>query len=376
MKLAIAAGAAVFAFLCGVSSGAGAPLQTLASLPAAMPTDATASTHWFDAVAGQKLVAVDGSAILVSPGDGGLSLEITTPGADARNLSLSFMSDVLGSISEGGAKVVGVFRQTATGIEAQFADGHSEIFVLNSSSGLSMTRKDAAAKSYCMSWYPEGHSFGEADRKAALAAYANRLGLATAVKFAPSSCSDASPTEAVVHAKTHHGRMTASAVQTLPQTILVRTSAVHLIDAEPSATSSASPPLVTPTPAARPMQQVASVAPVAPPPAKSSSQDHGASACLSVDSDGANWGFRNGCAYSVQVAYCLMNGNDRTTACGIGSASQDIPANGFVSVLSNSEIVTADQEFRWIGCTGGSKEVAAHLDRSDPPAGRCVALRG
>ncbi|HEV2561752.1 MAG TPA: hypothetical protein VGT78_06390 [Rhizomicrobium sp.] len=376
MKLAIAAGAAVFAFLFGVSSSAGAPLQTVASLPAAIPTDAvTASPHWFDAVVGQKLVAVDGSAILVSPTDGGLSLEITTPGSDARNLSLSFMSDALGSISEGGANVVGVFRQTATGIEAQYADGHSEIFAVNSSGGLSMTRKDAAAKSYCMSWYPEGHSFGEADRKAALAAYANRLGLATAVKSAPALCSESSPAEAVAHAKPHHARMTASAAQTLPQTILVRTSAVHLIDAAPSAPLPAAPPPVTP-PAARPMQQLASVAASPPPPAKSSSQDHGASACLSVDSDGANWGFRNGCSYSVQVAYCLMNGGDKSTACGIGSAAQDIPANGFVSVLSNSEIVTADQEFRWIGCTGGSKEVAAHLDRTDPPAGRCVALRG
>jgi hypothetical protein len=347
----------------------------MASLPAGIPTDAAAaSPHWFDAVAGQKLVAVDGSAIEISPTDGGLSLEITAPGADARNLSLSFMSDALGSISEDGSKVVGVFRQTGTGIEAQFADGHSEIFAVNSSGGLSMTRKDAAAKSYCMSWYPEGHSFGEADRKAALAAYASRLGLAASVKSAPVSCSDVSPGEAVAHIKPHHGRMTASAAQTLPQTILVRTSAVHLIDAVPSAL--ATPPPVVPPPAARPVQQVASVAPPVPPPAKSSSPDHGASACLSVDSDGANWGFRNGCAYSVQVAYCLMNGNDRSTACGIGSASQDIPANGFVSVLSNSEIVTADQEFRWIGCNGGSKDVAAHLDRSDPPAGRCVALRG
>lgn len=359
MKLAITASAAVLALLC-TGGAAGAPLQAVASLPAGIPADAvSAAPHWFDGFAGRKLVAVDGSAVQISPSDGGLSLEITAPGADAREMNFSFMTDALGSVSDGDSKVIGVFRQTANGIEAQFADGHSETFAINSSGGLSLTLSDAAAKSYCMSWYPEGHEFGDADRKAALAAYASRLGL-PAVQKASSACSSSSPAEAVGHGRPRHSR-TAADVQASPQTIMVRTSQVHLIDAAPLPVQPA-------------VQQVASTPALLP--NKPSPQNHSASTCLSVDSDGANWGFRNGCAYSVQVAYCLMNGSDKSTACGSGAGTDSVPANGFVSVLSNSAIVTADQEFRWIGCTGGSKDVAAHLDRTDPPAGRCVALRG
>ena len=31
----------------------------------------------------------------------------------------------------------------------------------------------------------------------------------------------------------------------------------------------------------------------------------------------------------------------------------------------------APHNFRWIACGGGAGEVVAHLDHSEPPAGRC-----
>jgi hypothetical protein len=31
----------------------------------------------------------------------------------------------------------------------------------------------------------------------------------------------------------------------------------------------------------------------------------------------------------------------------------------------------ADHDFRWVACSGNSGDVVAHLDRADPPVGRC-----
>jgi hypothetical protein len=31
----------------------------------------------------------------------------------------------------------------------------------------------------------------------------------------------------------------------------------------------------------------------------------------------------------------------------------------------------ASHNFRWVACSGGAGEVVAHLDKSEPPAGRC-----
>ena len=100
----------------------------------------------------------------------------------------------------------------------------------------------------------------------------------------------------------------------------------------------------------------------------------GASQCLSVESDGANIGFRNHCNYGVQFAYCLQRASDPATACDAGTKTGTVPANGFEPVLLNANIKTADAEhdFRWVACSGNAGDVVAHLDRSEPPVGRCV----
>jgi len=49
-------------------------------------------------------------------------------------------------------------------------------------------------------------------------------------------------------------------------------------------------------------------------------------------------------------------------------------ANGFAAVLLDTNIKSADadHDFRWVACSGNTGDVIAHLDRSEPPAGRCV----
>jgi hypothetical protein len=103
-----------------------------------------------------------------------------------------------------------------------------------------------------------------------------------------------------------------------------------------------------------------------------------ASRCLKVDSDGSHWGFRNNCDFAVQFAYCMAEGSDNLTACGSSnvvttSATGSVAARGFGALMTDNSLADKDaaHKFRWIACGGGAGEVAAHLDRIDPPAGRC-----
>src|SRR5438270_823382 len=76
----------------------------------------------------------------------------------------------------------------------------------------------------------------------------------------------------------------------------VRTSEVHLIDAPPVTAVAGGEKTEAPAPA----KQLASLEQPAAVPVQK-----GASSCLSVESDGSHWGFKNGCGYTVQFAYCL-----------------------------------------------------------------------
>jgi hypothetical protein len=101
---------------------------------------------------------------------------------------------------------------------------------------------------------------------------------------------------------------------------------------------------------------------------------HGASDCLAIESDGANIGFRNRCAYGVQFAYCLQKSSDPAADCGAGAKAGAVSANAFVLLLTDTNIKSADAErdFRWVACSGNTGSIVARLDRADPPAGRCV----
>ena len=100
----------------------------------------------------------------------------------------------------------------------------------------------------------------------------------------------------------------------------------------------------------------------------------GASSCLNVESDGAHWGFRNKCGYSIQYAYCTMDGRNQLTACKDGFVGGSVAPNGFGVLVADQNLraLNENHDFRWVACQGGAGEVIARLDKSDPPVGRCV----
>jgi hypothetical protein len=143
------------------------------------------------------------------------------------------------------------------------------------------------------------------------------------------------------------------------KTIDVRTSEVHAIDPPAAAEAQVEKP-----------QVLASVVPAntAPP-----AQQRGASSCLTVESDGSHWGFRNHCGFTVQFAYCLMSGG-QLAACKDGAVPGSVSANGFGALVADESLKETDvaHDFRWVACQGGAGEVIPRLDQTDPPVGRCV----
>ncbi len=334
-----------------------------------------------DQLADKKFSSVDGSTFALAPVEGGLRREIVAPDGAVKRTLFVFLNDKMGAVYEGddSSSVVGVFRITGTGVAADYADGRSETLMLNGAGGVSMRLNAPTGAATCMAWYPEGHRFSTQERKAALAEYADRIGLhapsgRNSGAAAKSSCVLAAAWTAPVprlrapapkpHSRGHANaaapsaataNLTALSAPDPNEPIVVRTSQVHLIDADANA------PEETPDPKATASNEPAATG-------------ANASACLSVESDGRHWGFRNRCAYDVQFAYCLMNAADPLTSCREAAVSGSVAANGFGTLIVDQGLhdTNADHDFRWIACGGGAGEVVAHLDRSDPPAGRCL----
>ena len=364
---------------------------------------------WLGSMAGEKLVAVDGSTLTLSPSEGGLALTLVAQNGTAQKSSLAFVSDRLGTISDDAdaGHVTGFFRETDSGLEAQFADGRTESLVANTVGGISITIRSIAGESNCTSWYPSDHVFSANERRAAVDAYAARLGLGQKSKKVAHTAPFCVPAIRVVKNKILPRNVQSLMVTTRPAAtrsplateistkgsnapalipVVVRASEVHLIDGPTPAkltlpiTSSASSAMqLAPTLALTTAQSANTVQASASQPAQSLAvaqvpTGSGASDCLTVDSDGANLGFRNHCGYGVQFAYCLQRASDAATACDAGTKTGAVMANGFAAVLLDTNIKSADadHDFRWVACSGNTGDVIAHLDRSEPPAGRCV----
>jgi hypothetical protein len=339
---------------------AGAAILVLAcSGSAAWSDDATPA--WLSGIADQRLIAVDGSSILLSPADDKLALStVSSAGAEQKRF-FTLMNDTMGTVSDSSEHVTGFFRVTDTGLDAQFSDGHTESLELNGAGGISLVTHASATS--CMSWYPAGHAFSEAERRAAVADYASRLGLSQPVSAkAPHAAACPVQTQHMV-VQPHHGAQTASATPNLTP-VIVRTSVVHPIDVI-AAPAAAAPPALAWSASAHPASQVAAAPPTG----------QGASDCLSVQSDGANLGFRNQCGYGVQFAYCLQSASEQAASCDAGSKTGNVSANAFTPVLFDANIKASDAEhdFRWVACSG--EDVTPHLDRADPPSGRCVRIK-
>ena len=258
--------------------------------------------------------------------------------------------------------------------------------------------------SSCRAWYPPGHSFSDAEKRVALNAYATKLGLPVAASDNSNGCSAgpataqsasitpttpapsaAAPSTApvprarperhvqaraaaparVAKASYHIGdyQPAAKDIKADIESVSVKTSEIHTIDGGAIAVPSIGGGMT-----------------MAGPP--SSTADHSdASHCLKVDSDGSHWGFRNSCDYAVQFAYCMAGEGDNLIACGshdavTTSATGSVAAGGFGSLTADNSLQEKDapHSFRWIACGGGAGEVVAHLDHSDPPAGRCERI--
>jgi hypothetical protein len=185
-------------------------------------------------IAGQKLEAVDGSSIQFTPEDKGVSLAVTAPTGDTQKNIFAMISDKLGTVSDGadGDHLIGTFRVTDNGLDAQFADGHSETLEVNAGGGISVTLVSASNGKACMAWYPQGHSFSEAERRAAVAEYAQRLGLHDA-KIPPVShnCDAPASPDKLAATPPHRPlkkKLAANNAEGGP--IMVRTSIVHAVD--------------------------------------------------------------------------------------------------------------------------------------------------
>ena len=332
--------------------------------------------HAFAGISGKTLTSVDGSRIALTLIDGGIERQITDMGAPPKKTTFAFMNDRLGTVVEdggdaAGANVTGFFRLTDTGVEVRYADGRGEMLTATQDGGVLMQRSAVSGQISCRTWYPDGHAFSEADKKQALAEYASHLGLGPAPA---ASCNAAPGPQAMLQpsdtkaARGHAARvkqvsLIAPARLTAPTKIdallpvTVKDSVVHTIDAD-----SATPPV---TMTRLPEPQI-----VLP----DGQQD--ASACLKVESDGSHWNFHNACGYSVQFSYCMWHGSELLAACGADgehAISGSVAAHGLAALTTDTSFSEkdGDHDFRWIACNGGAGEVVAHLDRAEPPSGRC-----
>jgi hypothetical protein len=370
----------------GSTSVAPAPVPaTMIANAVSTSAPSSAQSAILDGLAGTQLVSVDGSRIAFTATEAGFTREIARPDGARQAMTFNFINDRLGTITSADdpSQTVGLFRVTDSEIDINYADGRSEVLKPNRTGGLSIALATPSGNAYCMSWYPQDHMFSDAERKAAVAAYADRLGAGPNVAPA-GTCGDTavaktaaappampapvstfrSPLQNVprpIPNPTRVSYLTQSApswpshtpfVQNTSGVVIVKDSTVHMIDAGPA-------PIA-------PGSLQASVDPAALPDS--------ASSCLSVDSDGAHWGFRNHCGYSVQFAYCLMNDPDGLAGCRDGGVSGSVAPNGFGALVADKSIkeTGGDHDFRWIACSGGAGEVVPRLDHADPPAGRCV----
>ena len=385
---------------------AGATGVSMAQTVDQQPTD-----PGFETLVGKKLTAIDGSSIALTAAEGGMAREIVAANGTIQRSYFAFINEKLGTVSDANdvRKITGVFRRSDTAMEIQYADGSVEKLRLNPGGGLTLETLSPSSRG-CVSWYPEGHQFSVEEKKAALTAFAVRLGLADSnantnanpdcrigvspaeVKAVPAKAAEMvtpaierakgteqTPKSAV--AKTPFGAPvtppvpapspravlasagkapaaaapTAAAIAAEAREIEVRKSEVHVID--PVAADESKPQVLASATAANP---------AAP-------EQKGASSCLSVESDGNHWGFRNHCGYTVQFAYCLLAGT-QLASCHDGAVAGSVAGMGFGALIADESLKETDamHEFRWVACQGGAGEVIPHLDQIDPPSGRCV----
>jgi hypothetical protein len=347
---------------------------------------------------GTELVAVDGATLELGLTHDGFQRTLVLPNGNSQQIQFAFANGPVGTVSND-EKAIGVFRAKASELDIDYADGATETIGEGAAGSLSDHAQSADGRTMCTAWYPQGHVFGQSEKQAAVQEYANRLGLPASAPSKKQRAHDASPAcggafvasgspqkaagaeNATPKPVSAPSRASAERVQldervpeqrtTLPGNgvVAVRASAVQLVD-EPNKSALAPAHL-----------ENASFAPGQPLEPSSDlragsgtpSPQPGASDCLSVTSNGEYWGFQNRCAKSVQFAYCEMSDANPLTSCKRTSVAGSVAANSFGALVSDRSLAekNTDHEFRWMACDGGAGEVVPHLDKIDPPSGRC-----
>jgi hypothetical protein len=364
-------GAERIVFVDGKRQPRSGSVQAAASASDAPATPATGAKFFFLELAGKTLTGLDGSSIKLEAADGAVVRTIESPSGQSERVAFKILNGNLGTISEvdGSQHVTGFFRADGSALDAEYADGHREHFALNNGGGLTSLIVSPSGTGVCLSWYPDGHLFSKDERKAAVVAYARRLG----VSFPASSSAPPLQCDSKLPASAVRNQAAPPVVRPMPkpigehaslppyklgegpanlQIVPVHDSVVHPIDAPLTVTAAAN-----------------NTAPVI--------NEVFASNCLKMDTDGSYWGFRNHCGYSVQFAYCLLHGSDEAPSCGMngsGTASGSVSASGFSTLFADLSFSSGSTEhdFRWVACRGGAGEVVPRLDVAEPAAGRCL----
>jgi hypothetical protein len=357
----------------------------------------------FGSVSGKTLIGVDGSSIALTLIEGGMELQVVPTEGTAKKTTFTFMTDRMGTVVEDsgnpsvGSSVTGFFRLTGKGVEIRYSDGRSAMLSANPDGGVQMALDSDSGQS-CRAWYPPGHTFSDAEKKMALNAYATKLGLPVSASDTSNGCSapakaqpatSIAPTTTPVPSTIAPSVITPKArpqrhVQAKAQQAHVAKASYHIGDYQPPASAKVGlDSVAVKTSEIHTIDGGAIAVPsldgrvaLARGPVAASANPGDASHCLKVDSDGGHWGFRNACDFAVQFAYCMAGSSDALTACGkdvTTSATGSVAAGGFGALMADNSLQEKDapHNFRWIACSGGAGEVVAHLDHSEPPAGRC-----
>ncbi|HEX3431027.1 MAG TPA: hypothetical protein VHT03_09080 [Rhizomicrobium sp.] len=345
---------------------------------------------------GTQLVAVDSATLELALSEGGFERTVVLPSGNSQETEFVFAKGPVGTVSDGEA-AIGVFRAKADGLDIDYADGTTESIGEAANDGVLDRAHSPDGRVMCTAWYPQGHVFSRGEKQAAVQEYATRLGVSVAASAGKHKSHDPGPAcGGAFIASGSHQKSAAAAdrdkATAAPDTepggsgqpaesadggpakrtgsaaggIAVGTSPVHTIDAPgvgPAHLEQASFAPGVPFQATGDIHAGSNM-PVAQP---------GASDCLMITSNGEYWGFQNRCGKSVQFAYCEMSDANPLTACKRTSVSGSVASNGFSALVSDRSLAEKDteHEFRWMACDGGAGEVVPHLDKVDPPSGRC-----
>ncbi len=158
--------------------GAAPTAQALPATPPSAPAP-DAANRSLSQIEGRKLIAVDGSSLALAAAEGGFTRDITKVDGTSATTAFAFVNERMGTVAspEDPGRVTGLFKMTDNEIDIDYSDGRSEVFK-PALGGVTLALRTPEGGNSCTVWYPEGHVFTDRERKAALADYASKLGVA------------------------------------------------------------------------------------------------------------------------------------------------------------------------------------------------------